>query len=121
MARTAVPITSLPANAGTAGAAGTAADPTNGHLIAAGGLTRRLLLVVKNTAAGAKNATLKAGVNPPAFRAGVGDLVVSVPATTGVRYIVVEAARFAQANGDINLDLEAGTTGTVEAYRLGVV
>lgn len=121
MARTAIPITSLPANAGTAPVAGTAADPTNGHAIAAGSDMRRILLHVKNTAAAAKNVTIKAGANPPAVRAGVGDLVISVPATTGERFVVLESARFAQANGDINVDLEAGTTGNQAAYRLGDV
>lgn len=120
MPRTALPITALPANAGTA-AAGTAVDPTNGHVIAAGSDMRRILLHLKNTAVAAKNFTVKAGVNPPAFRGGVGDLIIAVPATSGERFVVLESARFAQANGDIWLDAEAAATGNEAAYRLGDV
>jgi hypothetical protein len=119
MARTAITITALPANAGTAPAAGTAVDPTNGMSVAAGGLTRRLLLHIKATFAGAKNYTLKAGANPPAVRAGVGDLVLAI--NNAERFVVLEAARFVQADGTLNLDIEAGATGTIAAYRLGNV
>ena len=121
MARTAIPITDLPANAGTAPVAGTAVDPTNGHVVAAGSVTRRLLLHLKNTAVAAKTFTIKAGVNPPAFRAELGDLVVSVPANTGERFVIIESARFVQANGDIWIDVEAAATGNEAAYRLGKV
>ena len=118
MPRTALPITDLTENAGTTPAS-SAVDPTNGHTIAAGGKTDKIFLRVNNTNAGAKNVTVKAGVNPPAFRQGLGDLVVSVPATTGERYIgPLESARFAQADGSISVDCEAAMTGTISAYRM---
>lgn len=118
MPRVAVPITSLPVNAGTAPATGVSADPANGHVVQAGGDTSKLLVHVTNTAAAAKNVTVLAGGDPPAFRAGAGNLVVSVPATNGARYLVLESARFAQATGDIYIDLETGMTGTLTCYRL---
>lgn len=119
MPRTPVTVTLLTANAGTAEPAGNAADPTNGHSVDPAGPTDLILIRVANTSAGAKNATIKAGANPPALEAGQGDLVVSVPATTGVRWFgPLVSGRFIQANGLINVDLEAATTGTVTAYRV---
>lgn len=119
MPRTAVTVTTLTANAGTAEPAGTAVDPTNGHEVNPGGPTDLLLIRVANTSAGAKNATIKAGTNPPALEAGQGDLVVSVPATTGVRWFgPLVSGRFIQSNGLINVDLEAATTGTITAYKI---
>ena len=61
--------------------------------------------------------------NQAAFSATVavavsGTLTYTVPATTGDRIAFLEAARFAQANGDIYLDFSANMAGTVIAYRL---
>jgi hypothetical protein len=118
MARDAVTIVGLAVDGGTAPGAGTTINVANGALLAAGGNTQRLAIHVKNTAVADKNVTIKAGANPPALAQGVGDLVVSVPASTGERLIVVESARFAQINGDIHVDFETGMTGTILAYRL---
>lgn len=118
MARTNVPLSKLTANSSITTPAGTALDPTNGHVISAGRF-RKLMLRVTNTSAGAKNITVKAGVSPPALSAGQGDLVVSVPATTGDVLIgPLEAARFSQANGDINVDVAASATGIIAAIQL---
>lgn len=120
MARTNVPITALTANAANADPATTALDATNGHTIAVGGLTDRLAIEVKNTFAGAKSVTVKAGANPPAIRAGLGDLTKSL-AQDEITILVLESARFVQADGAIYVDLTAGTTGTIRAYRLAAV
>lgn len=117
MARDNVAITSLPVNAGTAAAAGVAINPANGAVVATGGFMGRLLLYVMVTNAGGGNVTVKKGVNPPAFRSGLGDLAISF-AQNDEKYIVVESARFAQANGDLYLDFDAGLTGVVAAYAL---
>ena len=118
MARTAVSLSKLTANGSITTPAGTNADPTNGHVIS-GGRFRKLLIRVTNTDSGAHNATVKAGVYPPAESSGLGDLVVSVPATTGDVLIgPLESARFAQANGDIYLDLAASFAGKVTAIQL---
>ncbi len=117
MPRDAVAITSLSPNAATALVAGVAINPANNAVIAAGGNTQRLLIYVNNTFAGAKNVTVKAGANPPAFAAGQGDLTESF-AQNAEKFFVIESARFAQTNGDIYVDFENGMTGVIAAYRL---
>lgn len=118
MARTNVPVTALTANAENENPATTAIDATNNHVIPAGGDMGRLLLRIVNTFAGSKVVTVKAGVNPPAFRAGLGDLAITMAAQNDVAYVLLEAARFAQANGDIYVDVAAATTGSILAMRL---
>ncbi len=117
MARDAVAVTALPANTATGEAAGTAIVPANGAAIAAGSDTQKLLIHIQNTYAGSATATIKAGANPPAVRAGLGDLSVGFTAA-GEKFVVIESARFAQASGDVYIDFTAGMTGTVAAYRL---
>ena len=120
MARTAIPVTALAADAGTVPAT-TAVDPTNDHVVTPAGPTDRLLFHLKNTAGAGKTFTFKAGVNPPAFRKDLGDLIVSLAATTGEQFVVIESARFMQADGTLNLDVEAGATGNEAVYRLPTV
>ncbi len=57
-------------------------------------------------------ATVKAGVTggTPANLAALGDLALSAPADTVDRFIVLELARFLQANGTVRVDV-AGTAG----------
>jgi hypothetical protein len=121
VARTNVPITDLLANAENENPASTAIDAANNHVIPAGAKTRRLLLRIVNTFAGSKTVTIKAGVNPPSVRAGIGDLAVVMGAQNDVAYVVLESARFAQANGDIYVDVAAATTGSILALRLPAV
>ncbi len=75
----------------------------------------KILIHVKNTAGTAKNITIPAGNG---FRSGIGDLVVSVAATSGEAMIIVESARFAQSDGILDIDYETGFTGLIGAYRL---
>jgi hypothetical protein len=114
MPRTAVTVVTPAVNAGTAPTT-TNLDPTNGHSITVG-KKRRLLVRINSTFAGAKTFTFKAGANPPASRAGLGDLVVSI--NNAVRWVVLESARFKQTDGAIYLDVESAATGTVEAVAL---
>lgn len=122
MPRTALPLTSTPTTAGAAPTA-TAIDPTNGHVITPGSApVEELLIVVNNTFAGTKTVTVKAGANPPALSAGQGDLVITCAASTnGIPIGPLESARFAQADGTINLDIAASMTGTIVVYRIGTV
>src|SRR5581483_155136 len=88
MARTPVPTTELVVNSNIADPAGTAVDPTNGHIISvaplpAGAQLEELHIEINSTFAGAKTFTFKAGANPPALSAGQGDLVVSLNAVVG--------------------------------------
>lgn len=118
MARTAVTVTTLTANTGVTEPAGTTADPTNDHVVS-GVPAEELILRFANTNGSDRVATIKAGDNPPALEAGLGDLDITVPATSGVRWVgPLTSARFAQDNGDINIDLAASFAGTVTAYRV---
>lgn len=116
MARTAVPLTDLTTATSTADPAGTTADPTNGHTIT-GTRPEVLTLRVKNTTGGALNAILRAGTFPLAESSGQGDLTVSVGAGATVFIGPTESARFLQNDGSVSLDLQAGFTGTVTAFR----
>ena len=117
-ARTNVPISKLTANGSVTNPAGTTVDPTNGHVIS-GARFRKLLIRITNTNGTNRTCTIKAGAYPPAESAGLGDLVVTVPATTGDLLIgPLESARFSQANGDINIDLGASIAGIIAAIAL---
>lgn len=116
MPRDAIAITDVPVASAVTTPAGTTISVANGAAIAVGA-THRLIVRVTNTFAGAKNVTFKAGANPPALRASLGDLVVSIPASTGDKLIVLETARHLQADGTISVDFEAGMTGAVAALR----
>jgi len=125
MARTNLPVTALTVNAKTA-ISTTNIDQANGMNLALAsnaipgvGESENLVLVVNNTAAGAHNFILRAGgSNPPAFRAGLGDLTISVGATTTVYIGPFDWSRFCQTDGSLNIDFDAGTTGTIQALLL---
>jgi len=115
MARTNVPLSNLVANGGLAEPAGTAVDPANGHVIDVSGLTGQLIIEINNTFAGTKVVTVKAGaVNPPAFRAGLGDITFTVPASSRAFLGPFEGARVFNAGG-VQVDMAAGITGTIAA------
>ncbi|NLH98501.1 MAG: hypothetical protein GX446_03310 [Chthonomonadales bacterium] len=118
MARDSVAITQLALSSGVAEPAGTTIAPSNGATIPAGGDTRKLIIRITNTYGSERTVTVRAGSAPPAFRQGLGDATITVPATSGVRYVTVESARFVQADGSIHLDFETGMTGKVMAFRL---
>lgn len=117
MPRDTVAVTQLTRNAGSTQPAGTAIVVANGAQVPAG-KAERLIIRVTNTHGSGHPVTIKAGVNPPAFRAGLGDLSVTVPATSGDVLIPVESARFAQADGFIYLDFEASHAGVVSAVAV---
>ena len=121
MARTALPITAL-AQAGLVTPAGTGIDVANGMNIAvqssaipSANDAYGLILQFANTFAGSKTITVRAGVQPPAYRNLLGDLVVTCTQAT---WLIgpLEPARFAQADGSINIDFQAATTGTINAF-----
>lgn len=118
MPRDAVTVTQLVSGVAATTPAGTTINTTNGATIAAVGDTARLLLRITNTDVSARVATIKAGANPPALRAGLGDLAITVPASTGNVSVVVESARFMQADGSISVDFAASMAGIISAVRL---
>ena len=87
------------------------------------GDTHNILLEFINTAQAADDMTVTvlAGANPPAFRNTLGDLNITV-AQDGVHYLVVESARFMQANGKINIKFTPASTKTqtmkIRAFKL---
>jgi len=124
MARTAVTINRPARNAWTnlgsiaAPANHTALDQANGHSLDVKD-AKRFGLLFYNSKAGAVIITVKAGVNPPAESAGLGDLSFTVTTTAFWSFLgTIEPARFVQADGKIYLDTDAGATGTLFAFEL---
>ncbi len=84
----------------------------------------RLVLIISNTTAATKKATIKAGnaaellgSTPPALRKGRGDLVVTMLQKT-LQMITVESARHANSDGTITCSFEAAMEGFITAVRL---
>jgi hypothetical protein len=119
MARTNAPRTRLPKGASTLQATGVAVDPTNGHVIAAVTEAGTTILDIDSTFAGAKTFTIKAGTpgaNGFPQNAGLGDLVLSLNAQRVL--VPLDLERHMQPDGTINIDVQAGATGTVRVYHL---
>jgi hypothetical protein len=120
MARTAVTYNKLVPNGRLADPAGTTIDATlvtNGVVINTAD-PEHTLIRVSNTAAGAKNVTVRAGSGRDAWMAGAGDLVVSVGASGAAFIGPFTSARFQQTGTKLFVDFEAGTTGTVTVLRI---
>jgi hypothetical protein len=132
MARTNIPITvALPGGAATVQPAPTAIDQANGMNIAldaggaagAGSFPRptsagRLLLIVNHTTVSSKVLTFRAGVNPPAMRSALGDLNLTLAASTTYYIDAPDPARFKQNDGSYNVDFASGMTGTIAAVSM---
>lgn len=125
MARTNLPVTDLAGNAGVLETT-TAIDATNGmnivlaaEAIPAKGEAQDVILLVNNTFTAPENCIVRAGAGPvPAFRASLGDLTVAVTNATTQIIGPFESARFAQADGSLNVDFSAAMTGTIVAIRV---
>lgn len=125
MARTAVAITVLAPTAPQVKVS-VALDPTNGHSITNWGKkhSNKVFFIVNHTTVSAKNFTVKGGAYPldtvpgPAFRARLGDYVFNMVASTQYVFGPFESARFNQADQCLYIDIEAGGTGTIEAYQI---
>jgi hypothetical protein len=96
-------------------------------LALAGKGTGRTIVIVKNTAANALKVELLAGDNPPALRAGLGDLtLVAAAAQNEINvFSAFESSRFIQTDGatkgrlDFKFTPASGTIGVqITAYRL---
>lgn len=112
MADTAVTTRDIPLDAFSAAqGSATAISAGDTAVIDAGGVTTKLLVVITNTTT-EKDVTVEAGVGP---RAALGDLVQECGATE-TRAIVLESARFAQADGKVRVTFEGA--GSITAYRL---
>jgi hypothetical protein len=117
VARTPVPYSPLVPNSHLTDPNPTTADQPNGHTIAKA-KPELTMIRAYNTAVGAKTITVKAGGNPPASAASLGDLVVSVGAS-GIEWIgPLESGRFLQKDGSLSLDLQSGFTGSLTAFQM---
>lgn len=117
MARDAVTITDLTPSTPVDKPAGTTINTTNGASIDCGGDTDKLVIWVTNTnTTPDHDITILAGDNPPALRAGLGDLVFNVNAAESV--LVVDGSRHVQDDGTIHIDFETGFAGKIGAWRL---
>lgn len=110
------------AYAGTFNAAETAdaVDIANDNQLLVGNYQHLILVFHLNASTNADTITISAGANPPAFRAGLGDLVYT--STGGAKELCIgplETARYKQSDGYIYV-MFAGSTiaGTIEAYGL---
>jgi hypothetical protein len=126
MARTALSITTLTSESADAfvlASAGTAIDATNNHSITppADCDPRELVLFITHTTASEKTVTVKAGDNPPAVRAGLGDVTATLAAgnSTATHAIIpLTGSRFLQDDGTISVDVAASTTGRIAVLRV---
>jgi hypothetical protein len=126
MARTNLPVSAFVANSATGltDPAGTTIDQANGMNVVMTTETvpptydamRGFFLRVHNTAAGTQHVIIRAGKNPPSFRADLGDLTVAVATTATVWVGPLDMSVYAQADDSVNVDFDAGTTGTVTAF-----
>ena len=77
------------------------------------GDSHNVLLKFENTALAADNMTVEilAGTTPPAFLGGLGDLSIEL-AQNAIAYVVLDSARFMQADGDIDIKSTPASTKT---------
>lgn len=125
MARTAVAYSNLVSNSNLADPGGTAvtSGAGNGASIPDVSPNRRqsvpelTLLRVTNGTGGSGTATVKAGTGPqPAIAAGLGDLAVTVGATTTLWIGPFESGRFIQSSGE--LIVETSVAMTITAFKV---
>ncbi|CAG1012730.1 MAG: hypothetical protein IAE83_00085 [Anaerolinea sp.] len=119
MSRGVIPIIELSMN-GLGGGVPLTVDPLIGAVLESSSRTDNLLLILHNNGVGDGAVSFQPGANPPAFRSGLGAQQVTLPAGTE-RAILLESARFVQANGAIWIDFSSGLEATAIAYRLPTV
>lgn len=117
MADTALAYSTLAANSNLADPAGTSIVATNTNTISAA-KPERTLIRVTNTDSADHIVTVKAGdTNPPAFARGLGDLSVTVAATSGVQWIgPFDSSRFLNTNGSLVISTVSGHAGKITAF-----
>ncbi|MGH3784323.1 MAG: hypothetical protein ACRDRO_27805 [Pseudonocardiaceae bacterium] len=81
------------------------------------GSAGRGLILKLTVATAATTVTIKAGNNPPALAAGLGDLVFTSLAT-GSYLVLLESGRFVQSNGNIQVKAATAANVTVAALQI---
>ncbi len=122
MAETACAATQQVANASTALllSGGTAINAANTMVITPKGKLEKMLIVITNTTASQKVATIKAGANPPASESDA-DLAVTLAAgdTLATNAIVqLSSAKYIQSDGTVHITFAGSMTGFVKAIQL---
>jgi hypothetical protein len=74
----------------------------------------KLLIILNNTFAGAKDFTVKAG---NFLAAGQGDLTIAM-AQDDVRFLVIGSDRYKDSGGNVIINVAAATTGFIMAFYL---
>jgi hypothetical protein len=124
MADTAIPITTLTAGASTAVPAGTAIVAADNHVITLGRIPAdEIVLLITNTTASTKVATLTAGDAPPSTAGEPAATTASLTAgnTTPTRaFIRCSSAKHQQADGTLVVTVESAMTGTISALHVPV-
>lgn len=126
MARTAIAITVLTPGTAPTVKTSNAIDAANGNLITNWGKqhTEKIFFIVNHTTVSAKNIYVRGGANPldavpgAGFRARIGDFTFNMVASTQYVFGPFESARFNQADQNLYIDWDAGTTGTIEVYQI---
>lgn len=126
MARTKLKVSPVAADTGVNAIANgnfQAGDVANGNYLAGNeiGKAGTLVLYMKNTNGGAQTVKLLAGQGGDlglGWRSQLGDLTITVPATTGEQIAVIrDTGRFKQADGSISVDISHANV-TVASFRL---
>lgn len=91
-------------------------NQTDGHRVVPAKAGRIFIHV---TNGGTVNGTVyvQPGTSAPAFRRDGGTLSAVVPGS-GETFLVVESAKYAQADGSYNVDFNTGMTGNFRVYQL---
>jgi hypothetical protein len=128
MARTTLSYTILGQNGVVNLPSATNADAANGMNIpvpkvsspGAADSINQLLLYIANGDSSDKTVTVRGATGSPVGgRGGTGDLAVTISHTAGGGWIgPLDATRFAQADGSVNVDFSAATSTTITAYMI---
>ena len=113
MARATLTPSALVANGSLTDPSGTANVVANGQNIPAiTGSNLNLWLRVNNASGGAGNFIVRAGSQPSAISAGLGDLTTSVANSATVWFGPFDSSRFQQPDGSVNIDTSVVMTVT---------
>lgn len=117
MARTTITPVLLSPTAGTVASAATVATADGGSLAVSTRKMHKIVLHINNTAASAGTVIIAAGDEPPAFRAGLGSVAITVAGSTQA-FAVIESARHVQSDGVVHIDLGTAVAIQFAAYLL---
>lgn len=93
---------------------GTAIDATKTMVVTPAGPLEELAILISNTAGAPKAVTFVSSLVPPADAGGIGNLTITLDATTGAQLApVLSSARFMEHNGTLRITVDAGMTGYI--------